>query len=223
MKMTNKLGYFILAIAFILVSAIAFVLPTEKNTVFWIAYCFTILAFGIQILIWKNALGKNEPLKSKFLGISLVHVGIVYLIIQVIVLGVFIAAAPITPAWAVIIVSVLVLGISAICLITTEVGKEEILRVEQKVQRKVFSLKSLQVDVEMMASSEKDAETKKALGKLAEKIKYSDPMSNDDLEPLEKQISEKILQLKSTEITVDLINEIDQLISERNAKCKIYK
>ncbi len=98
-----------------------------------------------------------------------------------------------------VIVSVLIIGVATICLITTEVGKEEITRVEQKVQKKFFALKSLQVDVEMMASSEKDAEIKKALGKLAERIKYSDPMSNDDLEPLEKQISEKILQLKSTE------------------------
>lgn len=223
MKNTKKLGYLILVIAFILLSVVVFVLPTEKNAVFWIAYCFTILAFGIQIVIWRNALSKSETLKSKFLGIPLVHVGLVYLIIQVVAFGVFIAAAPIIPIWAVIIVSVLILGISSICLITAEVGKEEISKVEQKVQRKVFALKSLQVDVEMMASSEKDEGLKKALLKLSEKIKYSDPMSSEELSTLENQISARICELKTADKSLLLIEEIDQLITERNAKCKTLK
>ncbi len=219
----SKYGYLILALALVLISVIVFVLPTEKNAVFWLSYCFTILAFGIQIVVWNNTLGKSETLKSKFLGFPIIHISFVYLIIQIVSFGVFVATSTIVPIWAAIIVSALILCIALICMITAEIGKEEITKVEQKVQKKVFTLKSLQVDVEMLASSEKDDTIKNALIKLAEKIKYSDPMSSEELEPLEQDISEKISQLKTSDKSIELIDEINRLITKRNAKCKILK
>ena len=92
---------------------------------------------------------------------------------------------PLTASWIAIVVCALILGISAICLIGTETGREEINRVEEKVEKKVFYIKSLQVDIEMLASAERDADTKAALTKLAEKIRFSDPMSNEVLADLE--------------------------------------
>ena len=58
--MKNKnLGYGFLAILFVLLSAIAFVIPTEKTGTFWVAYIFTGIAIAAQIVIWKNAFGKG--------------------------------------------------------------------------------------------------------------------------------------------------------------------
>lgn len=68
MKKNSTKGYVILGILFALVSIIAFVVPTVKTTTYWIAYVFTAAAFAAQIGIWKTALGKEETLKSKFLG-----------------------------------------------------------------------------------------------------------------------------------------------------------
>ena len=80
--MKNKnLGYAVLGILFVLISVIVFVIPTEKTATFWIAYIFTAIAFVAQIAIWKKALGKEATLKSKFLGLPVVHISIVYLII----------------------------------------------------------------------------------------------------------------------------------------------
>ena len=222
MKKNSKLGYAVLGIVFVLFNVIAFAIPTVKTGTFWIAYAFSVVAFASQIGIWKVALGKEDTLKSKFLGFPVVHIGIVYLIVQTVVFAVFMAV-PTLPAWSAIVVCTLVLGIFAICMISAEAGRGEIERIETKVKQKVFYIKSLQVDVELLVNSESDGAIKKALQKLAEKIRFSDPMSLPELETIEKEIADKTNTLKTAADKLTVIAEIDALLAERNAKIKILK
>lgn len=222
MKKNSKLGYAVLCIVFVLFNVIAFAIPTAKTETFWVAYASSVVAFTSQIGIWKVALGKEDTLKSKFLGFPVVHIGIVYLIVQTVVFAVF-TAVPTLPVWSAIVVCALVLGISAICMISAEAGRSEIERIEAQVKQKVFYIKSLQVDVELLANSESNGATKEALQKLAEKIRFSDPMSLPHLEAIEKEIADKTNTLKVTADKLAVVSEIDALLSERNAKIKILK
>ena len=222
MKKNKGMAYAVLAIAFVLFNVIAFAVPTAKTATFWIAYVFAAVAFALQIAIWKFAFKGADTLKSKFLGIPSISVGITYLIIQIIAFAVFMAL-PLTASWIAIVVCALVLGISTFCLIGTETGREEINRVEEKVEKKVFYIKSLQVDVEMLASTETDSDTKAALTKLAEKIRFSDPMSNEVLANLEAEITAKVKELKTAENKAAIITVLDSLITERNKKAKLLK
>ena len=222
MKKNKGMAYAVLAITFVLFNVIAFAVPTAKTSTFWIAYVFTAIAFASQIAIWKFAFKGADTLKSKFLGIPLISVGITYLIIQLITFTIFMAF-PIAPSWIAIVVCALILGISAISLIGTETGREEINRVEEKVEKKVFYIKSLQVDIEMLASTETDANTKAELTKLAEKIRFSDPMSNEVLADLEAEIAAKVKELKAAENKAAIITVLDSLITERNKKVKLLK
>lgn len=222
MKKNSVMAYVVLAISFTLFNVIAFVIPTAKTATFWIAYAFTVIAFASQIAIWKVAFNGANTLKSKFLGIPLIPVGITYWIIQIIAFVVFMAL-PLTASWIAVVVCALILGISAICLIGTEIGREEISRVEEKVEKKVFYIKSLQVDIEMLSSTESDVDTKAALIKLAEKIRFSDPMSNEALAELEAEISAKVKELKTAENKAEIITVLDSLIVERNKKAKLLK
>lgn len=222
MKKNSTKGYLILGTLFLLVSIIAFVVPTVKTTAFWVAYAFTTIAFVAQIGIWKIVLGKEDTLKSKFLGFPVVHVGIVYLIIQILAFAIFMFA-PTLPIWSAIVVCSCIAGISAVCMIAADTGRGEIERVEVKVQRKVFYIKSLQVDVEMLADAEQDTDTKKALEQLAEKIRFSDPMSSEQLSALESSIAFKVDALKIAANKMELISELNSLLIERNKKCKLLK
>ena len=222
MKKNKGMAYAVLAIAFVFFNVIAFAIPTAKTATFWIAYAFSVVAFALQIVIWKFAFKGTDTLKSKFLGIPLISVGITYLIIQIIAFAIFMAL-PLTASWIAIVVCALILGISAICLIGTETGREEIKRVEEKVEKKVFYIKALQVDIEMLASTETDSDTKAALTKLAEKIRFSDPMSNDVLTDLEAEITDKVNELKTVENKAEIITVLDSLITERNKKAKLLK
>lgn len=222
MKKNNAKGYLILGILFLLVSIIAFAIPTVKTTAFWIAYAFTIIAYVAQIGIWKIALDKEDTLKSKFLGFPVVHISVVYLIVQTTAFVVFMFALTL-PTWSAVVACSCIAGVSAVCIIAADTGRSEIERVEAKVQQKMFYIKSLQVDVEMLADTEQDADTKKALEQLAEKIRFSDPMSHEQLAELENKIFIDIASLKNTSDKTALISEITLLLNERNKKCKILK
>lgn len=221
MKKNSTKGYVILGILFALISIIAFAVPTVKTATFWIAYVFTAAAFAAQIIIWRTALGK-ETLKSKFLGFPVVHIGIVYTVIQVIAFAVFMFV-PTLPTWSAIVVCSIIAGISAVCMISADAGRNEIERVEAEVQKKVFYIRELQTVVELLTDVETDADTKAALDQLAEKIRFSDSMSSEQLANLENKISAKVLELKTAPNKVEIITELNSLLDERNKKCKILK
>lgn len=221
--MKNKnLSYAVLGILFTLLSIIVFAIPTGKTVTFWIAYVFTAIAFAAQIAIWKKTLSRQDTLKSKFLGLPVVHIGIAYLIVQIIAFTVF-TAVPTLPVWSAIATCAVILGISAACMIAGEVGRNEIERVEEKVQKKIFYIKDLQADVELLAEAEIDTEIRIALKKLAEKIRFSDPMSNDALAEIEETITTKIVELQTVSDRMMVIQDLNSLLTERNKKCKIYK
>lgn len=222
MKKNSTKGYVLLGILFALVSIIAFAVPTAKTATFWIAYVFTAAAFAAQIGIWKTALGKEGTLKSKFLGFPIVHIGIVYAIIQVIAFAVFLFA-PTLPTWSAIVVCPIIAGLSAVCMISADAGRNEIERIEAKVQNKVFYVREMQADIELLADNESDAAVKTALTHLAEKIRFSDPMSNEQLADLENKISIKAAELKTASSKLEIITELNSLLDERNKKCKILK
>ena len=222
MKKNSTKGYVILGILFALVSIIAFAVPTVKTATFWIAYVFTVAAFVAQIGIWKTALCKEETLKSKFLGFPVVHIGIVYAILQVTAFAAFMFV-PTLPVWSATVVCSVIAGVSAVCMISADTGRNEIERVEAKVQKKVFYIRELQADIELLADNESDAVVKTVLTQLAEKIRFSDPISNEQLADLENKISTKVAELKTTSNKLEIITELNSLLDERNKKCKILK
>ena len=222
MKKNSSKGYFILGILFILVSIIAFTVPAAKTAAFWISYAFTVIAFAAQIIIWKAALGRSKSLKSKFLGLPVLHIGIVYLVVQVVALIVFLSI-PTLPIWSAVVACAVIAGVSAACMIASDVSHSEIERVSAKVQEKAFYIKQLQADVELLSGAETDAATKSALTQLVEKIRYSDPMSNEQIAYIEDRITAKIAELKSATDKAKIIAELNLLLDERNRKTKILK
>ena len=205
-----------------MVSVIAFAVPAAKTAAFWISYAFTVVAFAAQIIIWNAALGRSESLKSTFLGFSVVHIGLVYLVVQIIALIVLLFI-PTLPIWSAVVACAVIAGVSAACMIASDVGRSEIERVSAKAQEKTFYIKQLQADVELLANAESDAKVKAELLRLAEKIRYSDPMSHEQVAELEAQIAEKVSDLKAAANKGEIITEIHSLLDEQNRKIKILK
>ena len=220
--MKNKSPYIIAAILFVMVSIIAFVIPTEKTASFGIVYAFTVVSFAAQIFIWKTAFEKKQDFKSKILGVPTVYISTVYLVAQLIVLALF-TFVPSIKTWIAVILCVLILGISAILMISTSAGTEIISEVEVKVAKKRQFIKNLQIDVEMLAETESNTEIKDMLKKLAEKVRFSDPMSDDSLEDLENQISGRVNAFENSGDKPKEIQEIETMLIKRNKKVKALK
>lgn len=224
MKKNEKLFYGALGVAVVLFNVIAFAIPLEKTASFWVAYAFTMIAFFVQIIIGKIALGKAETMKSKFLGLPLLYIDFIYVTFQLIAFTVFFVGSAI-PTWVSLVVCAMILGIASICLIAGESTRDEIQRVEEKVREKVSYIKTWQSEVEILKQKTDDSELKSMFEELIEIIKYSDPMSNDEVLPIEEKIQKNILDLKQASETnaKEIILEIQRLLIERNEKCKIVK
>ena len=97
------------------------------------------------------------------------------------------------------------------------------LRVSAKVQEKTFFIKQVQTEIELLADAETDVATKSALTQLAEKIRYSDPMSNEQIADIEDRIAAKVSELKKAADKTNCIVELNSLFDERSRKCKLLK
>lgn len=222
MKKSKGMACLALGIVFALFSVLAFVIPTEKTAAFWVTYGFTLIAFVAQIGVWRIALGRTDSPKSRFLGLPILFVGIVYLALQLVAFAVFMAE-PALPVWAAVVVSSIILAISAGCMIAGEAGKDEAVCIEKKVNSKVFYLKALQVDVDMLAQQEKDEEMRAELRELADAIRMGDPMSDESLADIEEEIVNHIKELKTAADKKGLISDVRSLLMERNKKIMLRK
>ena len=222
--MSKKNVVIISSILFVVFNVVAFVIPTDFTSAFWVAYVFTCLAFAIEIVGILHILKNNEKIMSKFYRIPLLYVLFWYFIGQSLVFLIFKFVAT-CPAWIPVLVSVVILAIAIIGLITLESAANYVQDIDRKVKEKVFFIKSLQVDMELLENMVKDSEKKQLISKLAEKIKYSDPMSSSALEGVEKRICDEIEVLKKGEdnISEGQINKVLALLEERNKKCKLLK
>lgn len=220
--MKNKTPYIVIAILFILFNVIAFVIPTEKTSAFWIGYVFTVIAFAVQAYVWYASIGKKKDLKSKLLGSSVTYISAVYLAIQFAAFLIFMFVSSV-PNWCAILVCVLILGISSVCMITANAGTEMITATENKVAIKRQFIKDLQIEVEMLAEMETDGDVKQKLTELAKKIRLSDPMSDVSLSKLEEELMTKISAIGNRNDKMNAINEAETLLLKRNKKVEALK
>ena len=215
-------GYCIGIILFILFNITAFAIPTTRTTTFWITYVFTIIAFTAQIFIWNFALEKAKNLQHRLWSFSIIYIGIVYLVLQIIVFFLFRIIATL-PTWSAIVVSVIISGISIASILASESGVNEIKQNEIKVQNKISFIRVLQTEIDLLINREKDDDVRLALENLAQKIRFSDPMSSEQLKVLENEIDSKVSDLKIATNKKELIDIINLLLDERNIKCKMIK
>jgi hypothetical protein len=231
MTLTNnkKMSLAALAIILAIYNIIIFIIPFNRGGGFWTGYGFSMLAILLTAGIVAFAFSP-EGLKSKIYGLPLISVAWRYLIVQLIVgfVQMLLDFIPIPFQYG-LALNAIILGACLIGLITVNVGKDEIERIDVKVKEKVFYIKSLQVDVEILVDKTSDATAKKALKDLAETIRYSDPMSSPQLSAVENKIETKTAILAESvensdiEASKTLCNELQQLFAERNRKCKILK
>lgn len=220
--MKSKTPYIVIAILFILFNVIAFAIPTEKTSAFWIGYVFTMIAFAVQAYVWYATIGKKQDLKSKLLGSSITYISVVYLVVQLAAFLIFMFVSSV-PTWCAILVCALILGISAVGMITTNAGTEIITATENKVAIKRQFIKDLQIEVKMLAESETDSDIKQKLNELAKKIRLSDPMSDDSISDLEDVLSAKVAVIESSSDKASAIKEAETLLLKRNKKVKALK
>lgn len=239
------------AISFILFNVIVFlVFGVELNgACHWISYVFALIAFGAVIGETVIAFHKGDP-RDNFMRFPIFAHSIAYIVLQVIVSIAFmiyddyllleryqlgIAGANTLPRSHLIagavafLVQFVILSVHLVIIITAFSAKNTIQSIDNKVQDKTNYIKLLRVDAQMLAERCPDPEAKAVFTKFAEAVRYSDPMSNEVLFELERQINDWVykaqgfLEEGNYAAAISCCNTASNLLTERNYKTKVLK
>ncbi len=221
-----------------LFNVITFVTPSEINgvskydTLFWVAYAAITLTFIGQLacgyfILRKESLDK-EYYKRMFYNISIYRVTLIGLIAMLIVGGLCMAVIAI-PDWLGIIACCIVLVANIIAIAKAQVGVSVISAIDKKIKVKTMFIKTLTVDAQVLMQNAATPELSAIAKKVYEGVRYSDPMSDDALASVEDRISEQFSIFSEAINSGDVeganvgATKIQNLLNERNAKCKILK
>lgn len=231
MNKKEKSVAMVYGILFLIFNVVYLGVPFCKTAASWIIYVFTLLALVVSFFITAYAFKRGETLSSKVYGFPIFRVSYLYLGIQfllcvlVSVLGVFIEIA----TWIPTVSSIVLLGLVMVGLIATDNARDVIQEMEHQVELKTRNLTYFRIDMDDVVSNCDDMEVKKELMALAEEIRYSDPVSADELEVIEQQIGDEVNALKGMikdedrGLVKQKIKTIRVLLEDRNRRCKLLK
>ena len=211
---------------------IAFItIPFPKNAASWISFVFTLISFVLSLGVSLYVFGKEDEMTSKFYGFPILKIAYMYPLVQFIV-GVvicLIAAFVAAPYWVALILSLVILSVSAIGVIATDNARDIIEENEAEIERVTKATKLFNLNVSSVLDLCTEASVKKELEKLAESFRFSDPVSSDATEEIENTIMEKLENLKisisssDSDENIAKITELKNLLAERNRICKVSK
>lgn len=171
----------IYAIAFITYNLSLFALCGfgGHGTTFWISYVFMLIAF-FDVAVVTSMLGATTTLPKDWLfGYPIVRHMTIYVASELFLSIAFMISDTYKMNWSIALVAqMLLFAIHLIFIISCFLAKEIVEDIQEKVKVETTDFRLLQIDVEMIAKKATDEETKQAFKKLAEKIRYSDPMKN---------------------------------------------
>lgn len=217
-----------IGVGLVLFNVIAFVVPHAWSASFWVGYAFVTVAILAQVLSLKIAFDRESDLELMFLGLSIVQIGALYLGLQL-VAGLVCMFVPGIPTWVAVVVSAVLLAGYALATISAVAGTQMVTDLGEQVQAKTFFIRSLTVDLENLGARIDDSELKQAVGRLRDSVRYSDPMSAEQLAEAEERIAAQMRDLEryvsegDREAAVSLCAELELTVAERNRRCKMLK
>ena len=195
---------------------------------FWSGYIFIMIAFVGQILCAYLAFKKSGTTRKMFYHLPLITVSYTGLILTL-VFGGAAMAIPDLPNWVGMVICLLILVFTALSVIKANVAADLVERVDGKVERKTSFIKTLTVEAENLMSMAKSEAARKECKKVYEAVRYSDPMSSEELSVLEAKITIEMDEFSETVKMVDeekvkeKAEEVMEILKERNSKCKVLK
>lgn len=184
---------------------------------FWLSWAFStpiLLVAGILPLVYANHIKKYSGIT---LSATLMIIGagsLVSFVTNIILICIN------NLMWEVaLVLNIIILVVYIIALVVVFFGAGHISKNNKIQKQKVFYIRDLSSDVEMVISSVEDKNIKKQLEKLNDDIKYSDPMSHPSLSTVEEEIKQLVFKL-SLEVSEGDMNQVAATIKDINFKLK---
>ncbi len=216
------------AAIFAIYNIIVMLLFDDKNAIFWTSYAFMCAAFIANISVTVFSF-KSLDVEAVFMGIPLLSFSIFYFFGELFASFVFMLFRGVVGIKLTVAIQVIFLLIFVIFAAVALLSKNTVEGITKDVETKVRTIKLLSVDVKLLEEQCMDKELKAELHKVAEAIRYSDPMTNEALADLDNIISGKVSELKyhcnnnNKNEALQLCYQLSAYISERNQKLILLK
>ncbi len=231
---SNKslMGVVVFGLLFLVYNACLFIIAggfEDHYLSFWSSYVFMILAFIDVALVAVVFKTRGYKAKDIYLAFPVTKHLTIYVIAEFILSIIFMALDEMEIGWLSIVVQLIVLAIHIVFVVLCFMSTETIREVQQKVKDKTTFIRLLQADAESCAAKANDPQVKAAFTRFAEQVRYSDPMSNENLFELEKMIALQIsnadtcISMNDYRTAMQCCERASALLIERNKKCYALK
>lgn len=234
----KKHGVYISVIITIIYSALSILLTSDRNTVFWIGFgfiIFSLIILGLIISLSTRRRSVAFPIEISAIAFSSIYVLCVFAIN--LIFGYIFHIEP----RVFISIQIILLGVFALLTLLMQLTKARIIKNNNDTNGKIYELQILMQDFEKIKSKLSDMPeyTRKKsiqlIDSLLDELRFSDFPSGIDVSDLDNIVHFKATLLSSEadnliEIQVDdlsafevSVNEIKQLIQDRNRQIKLLK
>ena len=214
-------------LAAVVYSIAVFALIKDMTYTRWIAYGFCMVGFLALLvgLCGGSGSGKGYPAFEMFSsGIS-----VVYFCLQFILSGIVILFFKNFSTTLTAVVGFVILAVYVVISLFLYAGKDKIRAQDEYEGKKVSSLRLLTAEANAISSMIPQGELKKRMEKLAEVLRYSDPMTQPAVAAIDERINSNLSLLREDiqdgEMgqAADRVTRLEQMVTERNEKCMALK
>lgn len=197
------------------------------DTVFFVNVGIVFLMLIFAIIITSVAFQNRDVLGKKILGVSIIHTGWKYFVITLVLSAIclFCKANIIYQ----VVIAVLIIALGIIELIKAKTAVNYVAQTDEKIKTNMAFIKEMTVESQNLMNRAKAPMLKTICTKVYEALRYSDPMSNENLADIETRIKEEFSTFTDAvlsdnlDLTESSGKELLDLIEDRNTKCKAMK
>ena len=226
-KKITGMSFAVLAIAYVIYNLFIFLFLKPQTSVFWISYCFMVVAFALQVVGMYLAF-KDMTIEAAFFGIPLAQFTLYYFFAELFMSLVFMVFQQIN--WKIpLFLQILLLAVYAVVAIVSILSRDAVAAVKNDYQQKAVSQRMKTVDVEVLRAGVTDPQLKEQLRRLGETVRYADPMTNDAVADVDARIYQEMMALQtycddnSVPAALDSCSRLQRLYVERNRKLMASK
>ena len=211
------------AIFFVIYNIAVFLFLKPVTPVFWVSWGFMILAFGLQILGMYLSF-KDFTVEAVFFGIPLAQFTLYYFFAELFMSVVFMLFQALIGVKIAGFLQLALLAVYAVVAIVSVGARDAAVGIKNDYDHKTKDQKLKAIDIELLRDEAKDPELKKQLGRLAEAVRYSDPMTNAAVADVDGRITLEVMTLQAACEDGDLEGakascaKLQRLYVERNKK-----
>jgi len=199
------------------------IIPATPN--FIIAYIFTLIGISSLIISTLILTKKNVKIPQ---DIPYLSTAWTYLLISLLISIIGIAVGVFLPPILFALIHVILLAVFIIRIIILSAGKEHIDNYDAKANDKILFMRMVLADLDAITNKARvlptpiKENTQKELQRVYEAVRYSDPMSHENMKDIESSIKECIILLNNAvgegnfEIVLKLSTQILNQIKDRN-------